>query len=838
MGIFGAQSPERTIAEREARHAYTAGPPGEVEALRRVARMLAGGELDMLLSTLRARWLDRSQYEKYGKRVQLTHDIECLYVKIIEEVALCDKLYYADDPKPKVTDAEYDELIMHLIELERVFPQLIVPHSPTQNVAHGAAARAAKLGLDDEVAEDGENAGSSFAATVPVSTKRFPQHRHLALMLSLDNAYHHNDLVCFYKRAFEAGSALSAELKIDGVALSLEYRHRKLFLASTRGTGRIGDEVTDNIRHSLLQRGLLSDIPDSSAPDWLIIRGEVFIPPADFCLVNAQLEKPLSNPRNAAAGALKHKDPNEVKSRMLKFIAYECLTGNLADAERISTNAANSAEGLPAMHNMWPTQSETLTTLSKWGFGSMPKYAVCANVEEAEAFAVQIEDDRDSLEMGVDGIVFKFENSVAREAAGHTARAPRGAIAYKFAAQARVTIVQDVVMQVSRNGVITPVAVLKPVRVGGAVLSRATLHNFEEIKRLGIAIGDHVRVERGGDVIPKVIQVEKRSDSKNRKEVKPPRCCPSCGGELIAEKLTKMGPILVGCKNSYNCTAQTLGRLIHFSSRDAMEIIGLGKKTAEKLVAAGIIIVPADLFRITMDDLLSLDGFATVSAARLFEGIQEASTSRSLERVIIGLGLPGVGQTGARALALKVSSLNGLLNIGADEKGYETIMSTANMAEKTALNLHEHLQKETTQAELVSLSTLITPRCVVDEEDVVFEEGTTVDSISGKSFVFTGKFVSMNRPAVMKWIKKSGGRVSSDVSRKTDFLISGLEPGNKFFKAQRIKVKILQEAEVFEYFNISPEAYAPLLQNHKAAKDNSSNNVKKKSSNSRNKRKP
>lgn len=802
-GIFPYGSAERTRAERSAYHARM--DPKQREASLRFIGMLSGGQADMLMHTLRARYLERVELLQVSKPLKLTEDVISIYDLLIEEILLCDSLYYCDDPKPRISDEQYDELVMHLIELERCFPQLIQARSPSQNVGHGAAARSTKLALDNEVfaGESPVLATSSFTITVPVTTKLFPQHRHKALMLSLDNAYDYDQLSTFFKRATEAGSSISAELKIDGVALSLEYRNRKLHLAATRGTGRLGDEITTNVREALSERGIPDTIDDPSAPDWLLVRGEVFITPSDLIAVNASLERPLSNPRNAAAGALKHKDPAEAKERRLRFIGYECLTGKLSDADEFG-RSNHPSDGLPPTQYTWSTQEETLSNLARWGFGKMPLSETCPTQEDAELFAAGVVDGRESLPMEVDGVVFKLNDSAAREELGNTARAPRGAVAYKFAAQARVTKVNDVVMQVSRNGVITPVAILEPVKVGGAVLSRATLHNFDEIQRLGVAVGDEIRVERGGDVIPKVLSVVRRSEDEDREQIEPPDRCPSCQGE-VRTKIERSGAVLVLCKNKENCTAQTFGRLIHFSGRDAMEVKGLGKKTAEKLVQAGVVVNPADLFRLTIDDLLSLEGFAQKSASQLYESIQDAKTNRSLERLVIGMGIPGVGRTSAKALALKVGSIEGLLDIASSENGDELLLSVPNFAEQSASVVFEHLKLHKVTSELKALQKHVNLRYVVDDEEIDALEANEVRSISGKTFVFTGRFVSMSRPQVMKWIKRSGGRVTSSVSSKTDYVVSGLEPGNKYFKAQRLKVKTVQEAEFFQFFDISSE---------------------------------
>lgn len=817
IGFGPVGSAKRTIAEREARHKHMDDMFGPNEVYRRVMCMLEGGKADLLLHTLRARYLERMHKWALGEKVKLTSDIPHVYRKLVDEILLCDRLYYKDNPEPRIRDEEYDELVMHLLELERCFPELIAPESPSQNIGHGAAIKSSKLGLHNELSEMEMTALDSQKATVPISEKLFPQYRHKALMLSLDNAYKHEDLVSFGKRADQAGTKISAELKVDGVALSLEYRRGRLFSAATRGTGRIGDQITENVRASLLGRGIVEQIKDPSVPGFLIVRGEVYISPKDFEEVNAPLQRKLSNPRNAAAGALKHKNPLEARERRLRFVAYECLCCDLEaveraeQAEEVKDRGIEALNAHPQLHDTFVTQSDLFQKVASWGFESMPKHVVCDTIEKAEEYADAIELERKALPFEIDGVVFKFESSAARAAAGHTARAPRGAIAYKFTSQSKVTELQDVVMQVSRNGLITPVALLTPVRVGGAVLSRATLHNFDEVKRLGVAIGDRVRVQRGGDVIPKIIQVEEKSSSSDRVPIEPPALCPSCQGEIIKKTDEVTDAVLVSCKNGEKCHAQILGRLTHFSSKDALDIQGLGKKTADKLVKSGLVVRLSDLFLLTLDDVKSLEGFAEKSAKSLHEGINEAKSPLSLERFIFGLGLPGVGRTGARALAVEVKSLKRLFEVGASEEGLKTLMSIPNFGEKSSEAVHQYLQQDIVRNELKVMIKQIEPKNIVDEEDVSLLSREELPEVAGKSFVFTGKLVLLSRQALKKWVRAAGGIVRTDVSHKTDYVVVGLDPGYKYFKAQRLKVKTLQEEEFMNLFKLSEEESESLL---------------------------
>lgn len=810
FGIGPVGSIERTDLEREARHKYFEENVGPRELYRRMTFMLDGGKADLLLHTLRARYLERMHNRAMDQPVKMGREIPFVYRKLVDEILLCDKLYYADNPQPRIRDEEYDELVMHLLELERCFPELITPESPSQNVGHSAAVKSSKLGMHNDLSDEFMTAWESEMQTVPVTEGLFPQYRHHALMLSLDNAYRYEQLTSFSKRADEAGSRLSAELKIDGVALSLEYRRGELFAAATRGTGRVGDMVTDNVRASLIGRGVVERIKGDDVPALVIVRGEVYIRPKEFEELNKGLQRKLSNPRNAAAGALKHKNPLEAKARMLRFVGYECLSGDLDMVEEMERKVAhgrgslNSAEP-PEFQDAFATQTELFMRLSEWGFGEMPRRAVCNSITEAEAFANSVEECRKQLPFEIDGVVFKFEDSRARAEAGHTARAVKGAIAYKFTAQSKVTKLQDVAMQVSRNGIITPVALLEPVRVSGAVLSRATLHNFDEVERLGIAVGDMVRVQRGGDVIPKIVVVEQKNPSPNRRQLEPPVKCPSCQGEIVTEKDRTTGTNLVVCKNGESCHGQMLGRLLHFSSKDALDVRGLGKKTCEKLVRFGFVVGLGDLFRLTLDDLCGLEGLAEKSAQSLYDGIRAAALSTSLENVLFGLGLPGVGRTGARALALELRSLDKLLEISQDRSGVTALLAIPNFAEKSADVLFQYLRRDFVQSELKAIIEHVRPARVVNEVDFNPSAADEHPKIAGKSFVFTGKLTIMTRPALRKWVKSAGGIVMANVSHRTDYVVTGVDPGQKFYKAQRLKVRTLHEEEFLELFKPSKE---------------------------------
>ncbi|PXF45948.1 DNA ligase [Gracilariopsis chorda] len=343
------------------------------------------------------------------------------------------------------------------------------------------------------------------------------------------------------------------------------------------------------------------------------------------------------------------------------------------------------------------------------------------------------------------------------------------------------------------------------------MLSRATLHNFDEVKRLGIAMGDFVRVERGGDVIPKVLNVEKKGEKAERSEITPPANFPSCGSELKHGRAPRTGAHLIGCTNNVNCFSQTLGRLIHFCGRDAMDTRGLGKKTAEKLTESGVVIVPVDLFRLTLDDILNWEGFAEKRASQLYENLQEAASTRSLGRVLFGVGLPGVRRTGAWALAAKLQSLQTVFEIATNENGLENLMGITNFAERTAQGLLEFLKKDRTLREMKAPAELVTPSTIVDEADVGELRAIAVAGVAERNFVFTGEFVKLSQPEVIKWIRRSRGFIKSSVTRKTDYIDYGLDPGHKLFKVQRNKGQTVPEEEFLSLFKVSPEEKKKLV---------------------------
>ncbi len=796
VGFWPMGSHERLAKERLVRdtfsEAYNRRILSDVDVRSTVDTILEGdGPLDNLIFTLRARYMEHMRSQNvYDKHPELTDVQRTLYNKTVKEIRRCDELYYADDPKPLVRDQDYDELVMHVLELERLFPELVTPDSPTQTVGHSAAKRSTEL--YEAIEESGEQIRAAEMQWRPKALappRIFKQLKHPIPMLSLSNAYNQRDLTSFGKKVEECGSRVAIEMKIDGVALSLHYKNRKLKKAVTRGNGRIGDDVTSNIRAGLLGRGVVSDLPDDAPDDFMVIRGEVFITPEDFQALLMEAETNLTNARNAAAGAIKHKDSREVRKRRVQFVAYECMRQD-EETEEFS--------------HVWKTQSETLAGLPTWGFGAMPKFTVVDSIDEAQLFAAQVEEQREELPFETDGVVLKVDDAEKRHALGHTAKSPRGAIALKFTARSVVTTVSSVKMQVSRTGAITPVAELVPTTIGGATIRRATLHNFDEVKRLGVGVGDEVVLERGGDVIPKITRVV--SQGERRVPIVVPTACPCCGAS-VKVKTNDAGNTEVSCSESNVCAGQNLGRLIHFVSRDAMEITGMGTKTISKLLDSGLVVRLADFFKLTMEDLLTLDGIKEKTANSLYSAIRDAAGNRTLERLIIALGVPGIGRTSARALALKAETLDGLRDL--TSPGNPALLSMPNVAEKSAERIAEYLRSTRIQTELRELNRVLVLSGVVEEPDDVDDDTKNVSvrgiQISGKQFAFTGTLNSMCRREAMKRIREAGGRVGV-LTVKTDYLICGVDPGFKYQKAQRLRVPVLFEDDLVELFeNKDPE---------------------------------
>ncbi len=643
------------------------------------------------------------------------------------------RYYVLNDPV--ISDAEYDALMRELRELEAQFPDLITPDSPTQRV--GAPPQ-----------------------------EEFKTRRHAIPMMSLEDARNEDELREFDQRIKRMlGLSPSAKIeyvvepKYDGASLEVTYENGVLVAAATRGDGVTGEDVTANartIRPIPLRLLSLNGVP---IPRVLDVRGEVLMKKADFEALNrereARGETLFANPRNAAAGSLRQLDPNITAQRKLDFIAW----------------GIGRVEGLT-----FQTHTQVLDTLEKLGFKTSYPRRICKGIDEVIEYYRDLEEKRDDFAYELDGIVVKVNDLALWERLGTTARSPRYAIAGKFKPREKTTRLLDVVHQVGRTGIITPVAVLEPVEVGGVTVSRATLHNYEEVERKDIRIGDWVLIYRAGDVIPEVVKPIKDRRTGDEKPIVPPTQCPVCQGPVVKE-----GAYLK-CIN-LACPAQLKGALKHMASRHALDIEGLGEKISNLLVETGLVKDPADLFYLKKEDLLRLPGFAEKSAQNLLDQIDRARKI-PLSRFLMALGIPGVGSHMARVLARHFETLEELMKASEEVLlriegiGPETARSiVAFFREPHNLRIIEKMKKAGV--------TLLSEKVKVPVSS----------PFAGKTVVFTGALQSMSREEAQKLVESLGGRAASSVSRKTDFVVVGENPGSKYRKALELGIRILNEEE-------------------------------------------
>jgi len=649
------------------------------------------------------------------------------YLDFVQEVKKHDKLYY-QECKPEITDYEYDQMVKELQRYEKENPQEIDKRSPTSLV--------------------GEK-----------TTKGFKQAQHTVPMLSLANTYSEEEVQDYVNRIYKLLNKkdvlFCCELKMDGTAVSIRYEKGKLVRAVTRGTGTKGDIVTPNIR-------TIKSLPDqlkTKAPDVLEIRGEVFMSRKTFQDINKRREEEgldlWANPRNAAAGSLKLLNHHEVEKRNLDIVLYSIAEG---DGNLIS-------------------QFEVHRFLKKLGLpvSDEKHYSKCHTTKEIFAFADKILKLREKLSFEIDGIVIKVDDISTHKKLGRTGKSPRYAVAYKFAPEQATTEIEDITVQVGRTGVLTPVAELKPVQLAGSKISRATLHNEDEVKRLGIHIGDTVLIEKGGDVIPKVVKVEKR-----KKDTKPwqmPKKCPICKTDVVrVEK-----EVAVRCPNP-KCTGQKLRSLIFFASKHALDIENLGEKVVQQLVDKGFIARPSDIYILDKETLSQLEGFKEKSINNLLESI-EKSRDCTLAQFIMGLEIKYVGKETAELLAEIAGDIKSLEKMKRDE-----LIEIEGVGEKVADSIVEYFQDEQNLEEIdLLLKHGVTPKAA--KKKIAGHE------FSGKVFVLTGSLEKFTRDEAAKLIKERGGKTSSSVSQKTDFVLVGESPGSKYKKAQKLNIKTISEEE-------------------------------------------
>lgn len=640
--------------------------------------------------------------------------------------------YYVDNA-PTLSDFEYDNLMYELIELEKKYPELVTPDSPTQHV------------------------GSD-------RTKEFAQYRHRYPMLSLGNTYDISEVVAFSERVSKSlGStafSYSCELKFDGTAICLTYRHGELFRALTRGDGTVGDDVTANVRH-------ISNIPQKlhggTFPEEFEIRGEIYMPYAAFDRLNAERERdedaPFANPRNAASGSLKLLNPSEVGKRGLECTLYHILGENLPFA----------------------THSEALSVAKSWGLPVSDKSKVCHNIEEIEDYISYWDTERRKLPFATDGIVIKVNELPYQKALGYTAKFPRWAVAYKFKAEQALTKLLSIDYQVGRTGAVTPVANLEPVLLSGTTVKRASLHNSEQMELLDVRIGDYVYVEKGGEIIPKITGVELSMRNAALKKPDFPEYCPDCGCRLVRDD----GEAKFFCPNIHGCPTQIKGRLVHFLSRKAMNILA-GDATVDQLYNLSLVRTPADFYDLDKEQLLTLDGWKERSAERFLKSIRD-SKETPFEHVLFAIGIRYVGETTAKTVARFFKNIDA---VAAADK--ETLLSVPDVGEVIADSIYDFFMDPDNIREVQRL------RAAGLKMAVEGNELDKSDVLDGAVIVITGNY-SIPRDKMKALIEANGGKNSSSVSGKTDYLLAGEKPGpEKIKKAESLGIRIISESEFMD----------------------------------------
>jgi len=643
--------------------------------------------------------------------------------------------YYVLD-NPLVSDAQYDQLFRELQQLEVQYPELITPDSPTQRVG-------------------GE------------PLKSFRTVRHAMPMLSLDNAFSDEDITAFHRRILERlpeqqAIEYACEPKMDGLAINLRYEQGSLVLASTRGDGIEGEDVTLNVRTiQVIPLRLLGE----GWPEVLEVRGEVFMPKWAFEVLNQQQlekgEKPFANPRNAAAGSLRQLDPKITAQRKLSFFMYGW--------GEISSDAS-----LPAKY------TEVIEQFAQWGLPKNPESKTALNDSGMIDYYHQLEKKRNDLPYEIDGIVYKVNDIDLQETLGFTSRAPRWAIARKFPAQEVWTKLQDIEVQVGRTGALTPVAILDPVEVGGVVVARATLHNQDEIDRKDIRIGDTVIVRRAGDVIPEIVGPVVSQRPADAKKFEMPRTCPVCESDVIKEP----DKSVYRCSGGLFCPAQRKRALEHFVSRKAMDIQGLGDKLIDQLVEKGWVEHPDDFYHLTVEQLASLPRMGEKSASKIVSAIR-ASKATTLPRFLYALGIPEVGEVTAKNLAYHFQTLEAIMQ--ADEVALEAV---PDIGEVVAHNIVTFFKQSHNQEVIQGLQ-----KAGVHWPKIEAPAAEVESPFKGKVVVLTGTLHQCTREEAKEQLEALGAKVTNSVSKKTDYVIAGEKAGSKLKKAQDLGVTVLTEEE-------------------------------------------
>ena len=666
-------------------------------------------------------------------------EIKKKYNSKINEFKKHNRLYY-NESKPIVTDKEFDQLKKEILELETKYDFLNNRYSPANTIGSKAS-------------------------------KSFDKYEHKVMMLSLSNAFNEEDLKNFEKKVFNYLNSqkpleYSVEPKIDGISASLIYKNNELKTGVSRGDGKIGEIITENLK-------TIKDIPhrikQDDFPEEIEIRGEVFIKKNDFL----KIKDIFANPRNAASGSLRQKDPKQTKKIPLNFIAY--TFGYIKN-------------------NSFKTQSDFLTKLKKWGFKTNEDNQILSSVSELIKFHKLFENRRFNLDYDVDGLVYKINDLNVQERLGFTSNSPRWAIAHKFSADSASTLINNIEIQVGRTGALTPVAKVEPINIGGVIVSNATLHNEDEIKRKDIRIGDIVKIERAGDVIPHVIQVDKSKRNKNSKKFIFPKNCPSCGSITVKEfnKITKKYDAVRRCTNdSFGCERIAIEKMKHFVSKEALNIDGLGKKVVEKFWELNLIKKPQDIFNLNYSKIESLDGWGELSTQNLKNAI-EKSKKISLQKFIFSMGIRHIGIENAKLISDNIVDIPHLVEI-VNKNEFEIFSNIDGIGETQINSLRNFFKNKSNIKTVSELNTLL----------IIRKESINLKGIfRNKTFMFTGKLEGMSRAEAKSLIEKNSGSTVSTISKNLNYLVIGQKPTKrKIDQAKSIGINIISQEDLKKLLN-------------------------------------
>ncbi len=650
------------------------------------------------------------------------------------------RYYVLDDPE--ISDAEYDRLFEELKRLEEEYPELKSPYSPTQRIG-----------------------GKPL--------EEFKEWRHSVPMYGLDNVFEENQWWEYVERIHRLlpGERIQfwVDPKLDGLAIEIIYEDGKYKGAATRGDGFVGEDVSENVK--TIKNIPLILLGKENLPKYMEIRGEVVISKKDFFLLNKrQMEnnqKVFANPRNAAAGSIRQLDPSITASRPLRFFAYGIGVVRWEEGE----------EG-------WRYHHEVMGALQRFGFNIVPRARLCGDAKQVFSYFQEVEKTKDELPFEVDGVVCKVDSLEQQQRLGTTARSPRWAIAIKFKAEQGETLLKDIVVQVGRTGVLTPVAILEPVSIGGVVVKRATLHNEDEIRAKDIRIGDWVLVQRAGNVIPEIVRPLKEKRTGKEREFRFPSRCPVCNSKVVRPE----GEVAYRCINA-SCPARLKRGLMHFVSKSGLDIQGIGSRWIEIFVDKGIVKDFADLFLLKKEDIIHLERMGDKLAENMLKAIASAKENISLERFISALGIRLVGEQTAKILAAHFKSMEALMQAREEE-----LMEIKDIGPEVARSIYTFFRSPENKKLLNKFKGIgVWPKPIEQEE----RDTSKPLSLEGKSVVFTGKLKGISRREAKEMVERAGGLVKSAVSKKVDFLVAGEDPGSKLDKAKELGVKIISPDEFF-----------------------------------------